>query len=84
MRFLDIFFSLLGLLILLPLFFLIFLIGCLDTGSPLFIQKRVGMNLEGFELVKFRTMKLNTLSSGTHLIDPSNICPPTFSSTITV
>ena len=73
MRFLDIFFSLLGLLILLPLFFIIFLIGCFDTGSPLFIQKRVGINLTGFVLVKFRTMKVNTLSSGTHLVDPSNI-----------
>ena len=73
MRFLDIFFSLLGLLILLPLFFIIFLIGCFDTSSPLFIQKRIGINLTSFELVKFRTMKINTISRGTHLVDPSNI-----------
>jgi len=73
MRFFDIFFSLLGFLIFLPLFFIIFLIGLVDTGSPLFIQKRVGMDLNGFMLVKFRTMKKNTLSRGTHLVDPSNI-----------
>ena len=73
MRFLDILFSLLGLIIFLPLFFLIFVIGYFDTGSPLFIQKRVGLNLKSFSLIKFRTMKLNTLSRGTHLIDPSNV-----------
>ncbi len=73
MRFLDILFSLIGLLIFLPLFFFIFVIGCFDTGSPIFFQKRVGLNLKSFTLVKFRTMRINTLSSGTHLIDPSNI-----------
>tara|TARA_Y100000768_G_scaffold36228_1_gene23703 strand:+ start:368 stop:886 length:519 start_codon:yes stop_codon:yes gene_type:complete len=73
MRFLDILFSLLGLIIFLPLFFIIFIIGLFDTGSPLFIQKRVGLNLKSFSLVKFRTMKMNTLSSGTHLVDVSNI-----------
>ena len=66
MRFLDILFSLLGLIIFLPLLFIIFIIGLFDTGSPLFIQKRVGLNLKSFNLVKFRTMKMNTLSSGTH------------------
>ena len=73
MRFLDILFSLLGLIIFLPLLFIIFIIGLFDTGSPLFIQKRVGLNLKSFNLVKFRTMKMNTLSSGTHLVDVSNI-----------
>ena len=73
MRFLDILFSLLGLFIFLPLFFLILVIGYYDTGSPLFIQKRVGLNLKSFALIKFRTMKINTLSRGTHLIDPSNV-----------
>lgn len=73
MRFFDILFSLFGLIIFFPLFFLIFVIGLFDTGSPLFIQKRVGLNLKSFNLIKFRTMKMNTLSSGTHLVDPSNI-----------
>jgi len=72
-RLLDIFFSILSLILFSPLFLLIFVIGLLDTGSPLFLQKRVGLNLESFILVKFRTMKLNTLSLGTHLVDPSNV-----------
>tara|TARA_B100000767_G_C19727885_1_gene520301 strand:+ start:240 stop:776 length:537 start_codon:yes stop_codon:yes gene_type:complete len=73
MRFLDILFSLLGILIFLPLFFFISVVGYFDTGSPLFFQKRVGLNLKSFMLVKFRTMKTNTTSRGTHLVDPSNI-----------
>ena len=73
MRFIDILFSLIGLLICLPLFFLIFVFGWLDTRSPIFFQRRVGLHLKSFTLVKFRTMKINTLSSGTHLVDQSNI-----------
>ena len=72
-RLLDIFFSSIGLIIFFPLFFLILIVGFWDTGSPLFLQKRVGKNLKIFTLIKFRTMKLNTLSLGTHLIDPSNV-----------
>ena len=72
-RLLDIIFSFIGLVILLPLFFLLFLIALLDTGSPLFIQKRVGYNLNSFFLIKFRTMKLGTISVGTHLINKSSI-----------
>jgi O-antigen biosynthesis protein WbqP len=72
-RLLDIIFSFLSLILFFPLFILIFLVGFLDTGFPLFIQKRVGLNLKNFKLIKFRTMKIDTLSAGTHLIDPSNI-----------
>ena len=72
-RLFDIFFSLVSLIFLMPFFFLILFIGFLDTGSPLFYQKRVGLNLKGFVLIKFRTMKLNTKSEGTHLVDKSAI-----------
>ncbi len=72
-RLFDILLSLAGLILFLPLFLLILLIGWLDTGSPIFLQKRVGLNLEIFLLVKFRTMKLNTLSLASHLVDKSNI-----------
>ena len=72
-RLLDLITSFFGLLLLFPLFILIFFLGFLDTGYPLFIQKRVGLNLKNFTLIKFRTMKINTLSAGTHLIDSSNI-----------
>jgi len=72
-RILDIIFSILGLILFLPLFILVIFVGFFDTGYPFFIQKRVGLNLKKFTLIKFRTMKIGTLSSGTHLIDPSNI-----------
>jgi lipopolysaccharide/colanic/teichoic acid biosynthesis glycosyltransferase len=72
-RLLDIVFSFLILILLFPLFILIFFIGFLDTGFPLFIQKRIGLNLKNFTLIKFRTMKIGTFSAGTHLIDKSNI-----------
>jgi len=73
MRLLDVTFSLVGLIFFFPFLILIYFIGLLDTGFPLFIQKRVGLNLKSFSLVKFRTMKISTLSFGTHLIDSSNI-----------
>jgi O-antigen biosynthesis protein WbqP len=72
-RLLDLTVSFFGLLLLFPLFILIFFLGFLDTGYPLFIQKRVGLNLKNFTLIKFRTMKIGVLSAGTHLIDSSNI-----------
>ena len=72
-RLFDIIFSLVSLIFLIPFFFLILFIGFLDTGSPFFYQNRVGLNLKGFLLIKFRTMKLNTKSEGTHLVDKSAI-----------
>jgi len=68
MRYFDLLFSLIGLIILLPLLILIFFIGLLDNGSPLFIQKRVGYNFKSFSLIKFRTMPIGVRSAGTHLI----------------
>lgn len=67
-RVFDFFFSLIGLIFLLPLIIVIFFIGLFENGSPLFIQKRVGYNLKPFLLIKFRTMPLNVRSAGTHLI----------------
>jgi len=67
-RVFDFLLSLIGLIILLPLLILIFFIGLFDSGSPLFIQSRVGYNLKSFSLIKFRTMPLGIRSAGTHLI----------------
>ena len=72
-RLLDIIFSFFILIFFSPLLILIFFVGFLDNGFPLFFQKRVGLNLNNFTLIKFRTMKMGTLSAGTHLIDSSNI-----------
>ena len=72
-RFLDIIFSLIGLIIFSPLFLILYLLIFLENGNPLFFQRRVGKNLKVFVLVKFRTMKIDTPSKGTHLIKKSSI-----------
>ena len=74
-RLLDIIFSLLGLSVLMPLFLIIILFGIFDTGRPLFIQERVGLNKKSFYVVKFRTMNLNTKSIATHLASKEDITP---------
>ena len=74
-RFFDFLFALLGLVIFLPLIILIFLIGLIENGSPLFIQKRIGYKQKLFTLIKFRTMKKNTKSLATHLVSNSMITP---------
>jgi O-antigen biosynthesis protein WbqP len=72
-RIFDIIFSFLGLLILSPIILLLFIIGFLDTGSPLFRQVRVGVNQKPFYLLKFRSMEVNTQSVATHLVQASAI-----------
>lgn len=72
-RIFDIVFSLLGLIILSPLILLLIMIGFFDTGSPLFRQKRVGVNLKPFNLLKFRSMDINTDAVATHLVQVSAI-----------
>lgn len=74
-RGLDICISLIGLCIFCPLFMLIFFAGLLDTGSPLFLQTRIGRGELPFTLVKFRTMRKGTVSVATCLIDASAITP---------
>jgi lipopolysaccharide/colanic/teichoic acid biosynthesis glycosyltransferase len=73
MRFFDILFSFLGLLFLSPFILLLFIIGKFDTGSPLFRQERVGLNQQPFQLLKFRSMHLNTQAVATHLVQVSAI-----------
>jgi lipopolysaccharide/colanic/teichoic acid biosynthesis glycosyltransferase len=72
-RALDIVFSFVGLLIFSPLFFLLFFIGKLDTGSPFFVQERVGMRKRPFQLIKFRSMYVDTQEIPTHLVKVSSI-----------
>jgi len=56
-----------------PILVLLWILGWLDTGSPLFLQKRVGRHQEPFTLVKFRTMRPDTASVATHLADASAV-----------
>ena len=72
-RVFDIIFSLIGLLILSPIMFLLFIIGLFDTGSPLFNQVRLGKGKKPFKLLKFRSMDVNTQSVATHLVQSSVI-----------
>jgi O-antigen biosynthesis protein WbqP len=72
-RFIDIVFSFLGLIILCPIFVLLLIVGFFDTGSPLFMQKRVGINQSAFYLIKFRSMHINTQDVATHLVQINSI-----------
>jgi lipopolysaccharide/colanic/teichoic acid biosynthesis glycosyltransferase len=72
-RIFDIVFSFLGVLVLSPIILLLLIIGVFDTGSPLFRQERVGMNQKPFQLLKFRSMHLNTKAVATHLVQVSTI-----------
>ncbi len=69
----DVLFSLLGLLLGLPVLLAIALVGLFDTGSPLFRQIRVGRGQRPFTLVKFRTMRVGTAQVATHLAEASSI-----------
>ena len=73
MRFFDIVFSLLGLIVGFPLLLLLTLMGLLDTGSPIFRQVRVGRHQKPFTLIKFRTMAVDTASVATHLASSASI-----------
>jgi O-antigen biosynthesis protein WbqP len=60
-RFTDISLSLFLLVLLAPIFLLVFILIRLDSPGPaIFCQKRVGLNGQLFEIYKFRTMYLGT------------------------
>ncbi|RZJ52088.1 MAG: sugar transferase [Flavobacterium sp.] len=66
-RIFDFLFSFFGLLFLWPILLVLYIIGLFDTGSPIFVQERVGRFKKPFKLMKFRTMPVNTKSVATHL-----------------
>lgn len=64
-RFFDILFSLLGLLLLSPLFVILCLAVCLESkGGAFYIQERIGLNGKPFGLYKFRSMRIGSDSEG--------------------
>jgi len=65
-RFFDIILSLVGILILWPIWVILYIIGLFDTGSPILVQERMGRNLVPFKLYKFRTMHLDTRQVPSH------------------
>ena len=60
-RFFDITFSVFALVVLSPILLLVALFIFLDDphGSPIFVQKREGINCKPFKLIKFRSMVVN-------------------------
>ena len=67
----DLLLSLLGLILLSPVFLIIIIAIKLDSKGPvLFKQKRVGKNSSHFQIYKFRTMRIDTPKEmPTHLLD---------------
>lgn len=69
-RAIDIFLSLIGGIVLLPIFLIISVaIFIDDPGSVIFKQKRVGRGKKLFWLHKFRSMKVKTPDIPTHLLE---------------
>jgi len=70
-RLFDIFFSLLGLIILIPALILIAILIKLNSAGPVFFrQERVGKNGRIFKIYKFRTMEKDAESKGVRFTTP--------------
>ncbi len=64
-RLLDVFFSFIGLIVLLPLFAVVAVLIKLDSPGPVFfVQRRVGRNFKLFNLYKFRSMVIDAPKKG--------------------
>ncbi len=70
-RFLDILLSACGILVLSPIYLIVALAIKLDDPGPVFFrQKRVGIHKSHFQILKFRTMKMETpKDTPTHLLE---------------
>lgn len=70
-RAIDIVLSLIGLILLSPIFLIIIVAIKIDSKGPiLFKQKRVGMHKKYFNILKFRTMRIDTPKDmPTHLLE---------------
>ncbi|WP_198134825.1 sugar transferase [Psychromonas ingrahamii] len=72
-RTLDFLMAFLGLFVTFPILLIVTIIGYFDTGAPIFIQQRVGKNKRPFNLIKFRTMSVDTKSVASHLASTASI-----------
>ncbi|MGI9896046.1 sugar transferase [Vibrio natriegens] len=72
-RIIDFLAAFFGLLFLWPVLLAVTIIGLFDTGSPIFVQERVGRNKKPFKLIKFRTMSVDTKSVASHLASNASI-----------
>ncbi|WP_018877551.1 sugar transferase [Thioalkalivibrio sp. ALE28] len=72
-RVLDVVLALVGLVVAAPLMAVLWVLGWMESRSPVFRQERVGRYQRVFTLVKFRTMRLDTASVATHLAESSSV-----------
>ena len=72
-KLLDFLMAFFGLIAAFPILLIVILIGYFDTGSPVFIQQRVGRNKKPFNLIKLRTMSVETKSVASHLASSASI-----------
>jgi lipopolysaccharide/colanic/teichoic acid biosynthesis glycosyltransferase len=64
-RFLDILFSLIGILVLSPLFLIVYIVIVVGSkGGGFYCQQRVGLNGKDFKLIKFRSMRVGADKGG--------------------
>jgi len=70
-RLIDIVFSCIGLIVLSPIFLLLIIAIKLDSKGPVFFkQKRVGIHKSHFDILKFRTMRIDSpKDTPTHLLE---------------
>ena len=70
-RIIDFVISLVGMIVLLPIFAIISILIVIDNPGPIFFsQKRIGLNKSFFKLYKFRSMKTSTPhDTPTHLLE---------------
>lgn len=70
-RFIDIILSVLGIIILSPVFLVLVIAIKIDSPGPIFFkQKRVGIHKKHFNILKFRTMRIDTPKDmPTHLLE---------------
>ena len=73
MRFIDLCFSSLGLIILLPLFLAVaILLKFTGEGDIFYLQERIGLNGKTFFIIKFATMLRNSPNIGSGTITSKN------------
>ena len=70
-RIIDLFLSIIGLIVLAPLFLLLMIAIKIDSKGPVFFrQKRMGIHKTYFNLLKFRTMRIDApKDTPTHLLE---------------
>ena len=72
-RIYDLIISLTILILFFPFFTFIYAVCFFDSGKPIYVQTRVGKNKKPFKLLKFRTMKINTPSIASHMINKRSV-----------